>query len=429
MRRSEDRPSLRDQRGVALFMVIGAIAVLSILVTEFTYIAQVNQRMAYDGLEQLRAHYLAKTGLKLSLLRLKAYQNVKGVVGSSAGGASAMAAMIPPSLIEKIWSFPFLFPIPTSVPGMTPGQKEQIAKFTKESGLDGQFTAVIESESQKFNLNSILPAFAPLASPSPGPSASPTVTPSASPSPSFSKETARKTLGQFLENLWLAKTQADPDFAAEHRDFRVDEFTDSLVAWADRTYERRILSSRDYVPLKQAPFYSVSELRMIAPMNDALYDVFAPSLTALPTEGLNVNTMTEGTLRALLPRLNDEDLKEFLAFRDSTENDNRFKKVDDFYKALAEKTRSYGSEKAVEDLKKEHEEAGFRLTVDESRFKITVTAKAGQVTRILEAWVQLESPSTQPPESVSARETGPRVVGSGNAPQDTGLRITFMRFL
>ncbi len=76
-------------------MVIAAISVLSILVTEFTYVAQINQKLAFDGLDQLKAHYLAKSGLKLSLLRLRPTRTSKtyanGMVKAAGGGAAASA--------------------------------------------------------------------------------------------------------------------------------------------------------------------------------------------------------------------------------------------------------------------------------------------------------------------------------------------------
>ena len=53
------------------------------------YIAQVNETLAFDGRDQLKAHYLAKSGFKLSLLRLKAYQQVKAYAETMAGGAGA----------------------------------------------------------------------------------------------------------------------------------------------------------------------------------------------------------------------------------------------------------------------------------------------------------------------------------------------------
>jgi hypothetical protein len=65
---------LGNNRGIAIFMVIASVAALAMLVSEFVYIAQISQSIAFSGLDQTKAHYLAKSGLKLSLLRLKAYQ-------------------------------------------------------------------------------------------------------------------------------------------------------------------------------------------------------------------------------------------------------------------------------------------------------------------------------------------------------------------
>ena len=89
----------QDSSGIALFMVIAAVSVLAILVSEFTYISQISQMIAYGALDQAKAHYMAKSALKLSLLRLKAYQFAK----NKFSGPSAAAMGIPNSLIEQIW--------------------------------------------------------------------------------------------------------------------------------------------------------------------------------------------------------------------------------------------------------------------------------------------------------------------------------------
>src|SRR5690349_12617867 len=107
----------RSESGIALFMVMAAISVLAILVTEFAYIAQISQSIAYGGLDQLKAHYLAKSGFKISLLRLKAYSQVKGLIKNTTGGAGGVPG-VPKSLLEKIWNFPFTYPFPTNIPGM-----------------------------------------------------------------------------------------------------------------------------------------------------------------------------------------------------------------------------------------------------------------------------------------------------------------------
>ncbi len=437
----------RNESGVALFMVVAAMSVLAILVTEFTYVAQVNSRMAHDGLDQVRAHYAAKTGLKISLLRLKAFQQVNALISGMTGGAGAAAqSLIPKQALERIWSFPLLFPIPTEIPGLLPSQKEELAKFAKASQIPGTFTAVIESESGKLNINSILepysaaalsPAASPSAkasaSPSPTPSATVSATPSATPSAtaSFNPQEARQQFQTFLQTLYDQKATQDPDFADQHRDFRVEDFTDSLFEYIDRSYEKKNSGLPEWVAPKRAPLVSLSELHTIAPLDDELFELFAPALTIGLTSGINLNTMQAPTLTALFPNLTEEEIKEFFEFRDSATEDNHFKTEKDFFAYLAKST-SYYTESQLTEVKKELAAKGVRFLVDENVFKITVTAQVNQARRLLEAWVILSDPK----QSKSSSSTGGSSLSSTTgATTDsrqetaTGMKITFMRTL
>ncbi len=442
------RPVSENQSGVALFLVIAAISVLAVLVTEFTFIAQVNQTMAYDGLDQLKAHYLAKSGFKLSLLRLKAYAQVKGVIkgitGGAAGGGGSVPG-IPKQIIDKIWSFPFFYPIPTNIPGLSPSDRDKIQKFQKNSGLDGNFSAVIESESGKYNLNGILAGFNALTQPSPSPSASASPTPGASPSPtpSFDPQAAKDSLAQYIAQLVQNKSEKDSDFASEHRDFRVEDLMENISTWSDPTYEKANTSNFPSTGVKRAPFFSMSELHMIPPIDDEIFELIAPALTASATPGVNVNTIGEAALRGLVPQMKDEDVKEFFKFRDSEEDDNSFKNEDDFFKYLQNSVSGFGNnQRAVDDFKDSLQKRHIRIVVDESEFKITVQAQVNNATRLLEAWVTLtgkgsgaNSGGTTPnPGSTPATSapplSGPGLIQGGAQDRpDSGLKVTFMRFL
>ena len=142
----QETPGVSDTSGIALFMVISSVAVLTLLVTEFVYIAQINQSIAYGSLDQMKAHYLAKSGLKLSLLRIKAYTQVKSTAAKMGGALPGGASVIPQKLLQQIWAFPFMYPFPTSIPGMNIADKDAIEKFQKSSGLEGKYSALIESE-------------------------------------------------------------------------------------------------------------------------------------------------------------------------------------------------------------------------------------------------------------------------------------------
>ena len=441
-------------------MVISAVSVLSLLVTEFTYIAQINERIAYDGLDQLKAHYLAKSGFKFSLLRLKAYQQVKSLISTLGAGATGApttatpgkpgaAPAVPASLLNKIWDFPFFYPIPTDLPGLTPGDKERIKKFQDSSGLDGKYSALIESESSKVNLNGFLQQFA--ASPSPSASASPSPqsngsngvvtggtnsnspTPAPNASPTFSPVDARKNFADYLNSIWNNKITNDPDFAAEYRDFKFDDFMDGLFAWADRTYARVGSDNLDPVKSKRAPFYTLSELHMLPLMDDQLFNLFAPALTVAVTNGININTMQETTLRAIVPGMTDDEVKEFFNHRDATDVDNTFTSTDDFYQYLQNSVAFYKQQSRIDELKKNLTSQKIQLILDETQFKITVQAQVNQATRTIEAWVTLNPTATSPSPKPSASPTPAAPVVNGQTqstpPPDSGLKITFMRIL
>ncbi|MCC7442636.1 MAG: general secretion pathway protein GspK [Bdellovibrionales bacterium] len=448
-----------DERGVALFMVVASVAVLVILATEFIYIAQINQRVAYDSADKVRAHYVAKSGLKLSLLRLKAYQHIKGYIsGGAGGGGNNLSSMVPKGLVERVWSFPLIFPVPTDLPGMSEVQKLALKKFQDDSALVGSYSALIESESAKFNLNQILAPFAPKkeeakkdskkpgtpAQPaSPDPDADPADPDAKNPDqkPQFDPAKARQSLQDFLTEIFAKKAEEDEDFGDLYRDLTMEELVDAIAAWSDRSYERRFpAAGSDTLPLKRGPFYSLTELHMVPLMDDGLFNLFAPSLTVSPTPGINVNTMPKETLRALIPGLTEEEVKEFFEYRDSQKEDNLFKTVEDFLKYAENNFGVFrGSPSEVSDFKAKLEERNIRLLTDESEFKITVISQVNNVSKQLEAYVTLAGPKKeqnpgqppaggqnpdQPPAPGQGTQPG---FPEGPLPPESGLKIHFMR--
>lgn len=435
---SKETSILRNEKGVALFMVISALTILTILVTEFTYVSQINRKMAYDSLNQARAVQTAKIGFKISLLRLKAYQTLTATVDQNKG----VGAAVPRKLLEMIWSFPLTYPFPT-LPGMTPFQKDAVKKFLDESGIQGSFKAKIESESRFFNLNTILPQYAakpttPNPNPTPDPG-NPAPTPNPTPTPAFDPESGRKSLSDFLLGLFQGKAEDDRDFADEYNDFKIDELMDEIVDWADITYEKKFNRDGKF-PSKKAPFYSVSELRMLPSMDDTLYDLFSPSLTTSPTPGINVNTLDKRTLKALIPNLTEEEVTEFFKFRDSETDDNRFIAPEDFWKyAKGAFSIFAGSDDRIKDFQAELTKKGIQIVTTESLFKITVEAKVDQSVKTLEAWITLISqrgPGSQSGESGSGGGAGSTdksgVTGSGRGganETNRSMRVTFLRIL
>ena len=166
-----------DNKGVALFIVLSAMATLAIFVGEITYTAQVNQKLAYDRLDQIKAHSLAKSGLRIALLRIRAYSELKKTIGdmakSAGASADAVSSVVPKAVMEKIWSEPITIPFSGDIAGLPMGARDALTKFRKDSGMEGKLYISIQAQSSRFNLNSTIAAFAPSPSPNPSPTATP----------------------------------------------------------------------------------------------------------------------------------------------------------------------------------------------------------------------------------------------------------------
>lgn len=429
------------KRGIALFMVLSTMSVLTLLVTEFVYIAQINQRLAYDNLDRLKAFYLAKSALKLSLIRLKAYQHIKGFIG---GSGSAMSSAVPPQILDQIWAMPIRYPFPSELPGLTLAERESIDQFQKESSLEGDFASSISSDSSRYNINMILAPFAPTS-----PTGTTGVTGSTAPTgeeseeddngtgeeaatgTTFSAEAARESLVDYITQIYNNKIESDEDFEYEYKDFELEDFFDNLFTWMDRSYVAK-LSGRDMaVPFKKAPLYSITELHQIAPLDDKLYDLFTPSLTVSTTPGINVNSMEKHTLMALVPGITEDEAKELFSHRDDMSTNNRFKSEDHFLEYLRDHVAIfYESDDEVARYKEDLKTRNIRIVVDETNFTITVYAQVKQTFKTIEAQVVLSSSSTTSTSTTTPTSTSsiPSLSGPGrpNKP-DAGMKITFMR--
>lgn len=179
---------------------------------------------------------------------------------------------------------------------------------------------------------------------------------------------------------------------------------------------------------------------MLPMLDDELYQLFAPNLTAIATPGININTMKDATLRALIPTLTKDEITEFFKFRDSDEADNLFKSGDQFFEYLTKNVVAFrGNQQAINELKADFDKRNIRLVTDETQFKITVRAEVNSAARTFEAWVTLgpptpssgTNPAGQPPAGGVPPLSGPGPTGATPTAtgKDSGLKITFMKML
>jgi general secretion pathway protein K len=184
-RRGGRTASARAQRGVAMIIAVVAIAVLTVVATEFAYNSRVDLQMATNQRDEIRAYYLARSGIGLSRLLLQFQKQVDGMqipnLGAAAsslisgGGQTRGSTPQAPSMNIQLWRMArvdchmlrqMVKETPTG--DSRPVKRTNVAAFDKDfpdiagkqvrrsfGGFDGCFLATIADEEEKLNLNKL----------------------------------------------------------------------------------------------------------------------------------------------------------------------------------------------------------------------------------------------------------------------------------
>lgn len=441
----------RSQRGIALFMVMGAITLLTVLMAELTYSTQVHSRLAYNYVDGLKAYYLAKAALKLSELRLRSYLQIKNFLNDP--NNKQIKETLPKGTIDKIWSMPLLFPIPVPTQASM-AEADMVKDFMKESRLSGSYTANITGESTKLNLNMLFvkTASADQASGASGASGTQPNTPSSgssgsSPAGASGSSAAtvnfRPLLESTISSLIEQKKTQDNEFADVYRNLQGKDVVDAIEYYLFPEKPVSNLPGFKAFKAKQAPFFSITELHLIPGIDDEIYSLLEPSFTVYSTPGVNMNTIDKRMLRALIPELNETEADDVLRKRDDPDVGQPWATEEDFFKAVSET----GAGQSINEIKKRLKDANIKFTADENSFKVSVLATVGQAQRRLEAYIVLDAnavkqnqpgqpgqPSSQNPQggptpgsSLPGQANGQQQEGSAKKP--TGVNLIYWRML
>ncbi|NOK35352.1 general secretion pathway protein GspK [Corallococcus exercitus] len=109
----------KRSRGVALIIALVSITLLTVVATEFAYNSRVDLQLAANQRDEVRAYYMARSGLSLGRLLLRFQKQVDATPipnpasllsslggmlgGAGAGGAGGAAAFQPQSLNIQLW--------------------------------------------------------------------------------------------------------------------------------------------------------------------------------------------------------------------------------------------------------------------------------------------------------------------------------------
>jgi general secretion pathway protein K len=262
---------MKRNSGVALIVVMVALAFMAIVVVEIAAVSRIDLRIALNARNRLQAHYLAVSAAKLQILRLHMYKEVKNL----ADGNQNMP--IPKDMIDRIWNAP-IPPLPLSNP---------------ENKWPGTMTASIRSEGSKIPINLL-----------------------DGNKYRGSSEEIKEEVKRQLEELILGLLETE-EFDAKYRGLEPKDLIHPLIDWIDEDSVKQEGGDEDRDYERLDPPYkprndrlpSMSELHLIQGWTDDIIRRLGPSLSTLNNSTkVNPNYISLERLRAWGPRLTEQEL-------------------------------------------------------------------------------------------------------------------------
>lgn len=295
-----------NQRGIALITAIAALSLMTYLAMEVTYDTQVEYLINAQQINRVKAYYAARSGVDLSLLRVKIFQTVQQKLGKNLPANG---------MIDQIWQFPLIWPL--ELPdGLNAVDKDQIKDKTKESLLDAAFATKITDEGSKIDITN-------LASPS---------------------ETLREITKKQLIALFENKIKDDEEFSKNYNGYRFDTLVNNIADWmsskneslngGDKKSGYRDRGTDTFPPNRN--FRTIQEIRLVTGMTDEFYQILEPQVTIYGGKGLNPNTATSAVLQSIDPTITKEIAAEVIKRR-TDEQLGPFKDAASFWQFLEEK--------------------------------------------------------------------------------------------
>jgi hypothetical protein len=156
---------------------------------------------------------------------------------------------------------------------------------------------------------------------------------------------------------------------------------------------------------KHGPMANFSEIYLVPGWDDTIVDIIKGEFDVFPSVMIDLNKLTAGMLRILIPNINDNEVAEFFKWRDDPERPRFFNSLADF-KAYVVDTANILSSGNFDDLFKKYAAQGIEFGAAATLFRVTAEGKANQTTTTLVATVSLPVQPRAPGGPPNGRTNG-----------------------
>ncbi|MFI5390543.1 MAG: hypothetical protein ACHQYQ_04205 [Bacteriovoracales bacterium] len=387
--------SKKNEKGVALLMVLTSITILTYVLADFTFGTKINKIRIQNSEDKAQARYNAQAGLLFAMSRLKIYKEAFNLLEKNKG----LKERVGDANLEKIVTLPFSYPLP-DIPDANSIQKGTITEFKEKIILRGRLTVTITPVSGFLNVNNlkIIRKTTNKETESPEEEKS-----SAEPL----SETTEKKLVEILKETIDEKREKDEDFDLTYGALEPEILIGELKYYinnptdydeSDKAQVDSNFLEANLIP-KHAPLSSLEELYLLPSWNDEIVDLIKDRLSVHETAIIPLNKINADQLKVIFPSLTKDQITEFFKYRDGVPAENLlphpFKSDKDFKEYIVNELE------AVEDTTyqaavKALENAGLSLGIVGKLFKVSSTGQFGRATFKITAFVDL--PIKPPPK-------------------------------
>lgn len=249
----------RKQRGVALLMVLGFLALLGSVVADFQFSSQIDVQLALNARDELQAEMNALSALRFRALLLKQSRKMQTVVETLMKGMGG--GMQAPPIGVVLESLPVECGLMSAITKKV--DKTLDGDNAEEDFFPGECLATSESEHSKISINLLRNSIEGHAA------------------------QVQMTLLGILSDPRMLKFWQENDRNGQHAESPV-ALIGHITDWIDADHtetgsfgdeDRYYQYLKDPYRAKNAPMDSVEELRLVHGMNDALFELLRDQIT------------------------------------------------------------------------------------------------------------------------------------------------------
>lgn len=383
---------LKNERGVALLMVTTAIVLLSVIMITFSYDSNINKLRSYNIEDRTQAKLVAESGLKFAMVRLRLYKEAYNFLENNKSAKDIANQQV----INSLWNFPFAYPIPSSA-NMNQIQKEVIKDFQESAILDGNMQLTIQNISNRLNFNMLRLNLFTINDPKYEP-----------PTEEELEYSAESQLVKSLTNAIQNKSEKDENFSNEY--FGTDTQTMANIVKYNVSDQEALQGDVgaqgefDAIELnpKFAPMSSFSEIYTLPKWNDDLVELIKNEFTPYGSLMIDLNKLTDKTIRLLIPNLEEQDILDFFEYKNNADNPVYFNNVDDFKNYWVNRANIISRDE-IDEIFAKFDAQGLKFGPSPSLFKVISVGQKGRATYTLTAIVSIPAqPKAKPKENTNA---------------------------